>query len=212
MNAGHRHEADRAIPGHRGHQEKEDGPRTDRSRGEQREDGSSAAHGGAHASLPHRDLSGRDGPLGAILGVSKPDESSVRDHRQEAQGTDGTNHNEAVAEEGEDGREPLILMALRGLVELLSGQDAAGHSDRRAGGQVAPQDIGAVKGTPISVGNTDRREAQVDSQHRAQSGDRGPFRSSEIRGTIGVDNGHGHHGGAHETSDRRETTVPSVMH
>ena len=144
--------------------------------------------------------------------MSEPNEDRIADHRQEAQGADRADHDEAVAEEGEDRGQPLVLLAFRGLVDLLSGQDATGHSDRRARGQVTPEDSAAVEGTPIGVGNADRREGQIDGQHRAQSGDRGPFRSGEIRGPIGVDNGHGHHGGAHETSDLRETTVPSVMH
>ena len=144
--------------------------------------------------------------------MSKPDEGRICDHRQETQGADRTDHDEAVAEESKDRGKPLVLLAFRGLVDLLSGQDATGQSDRRACGQVTTENSAAVEGTPIGVGNPDRREGQVDGQHRAQSGDRGPFRSSEIRGTIGVNNGHGHHGGAHETSDPRETTVPSVMH
>ena len=144
--------------------------------------------------------------------MSEPNEGRIADHRQEAQGADRTDHDEAVAEEGEDRGQPLVLLALRGLVDLLSGQDSAGQSDRRTCGQVTTEDSGAIEGTPVGVGDAHGGKGQVDLQHRAQSGDRGPFRSGEIRGAIGVDNGHGHHGGAHETSDLRETTVPSVMH
>ena len=144
--------------------------------------------------------------------MSETDECRICEHRQEAQGADRTDHDEAVAEEGEDRGQPLVLLALRGLVDLLSGQDSAGQSDRRTCGQVTTEDSGAIEGTPVGVGDAHGGKGQVDLQHRAQSGDRGPFRSGEIRGAIGVDNGHGHHGGAHETSDLRETTVPSVMH
>ena len=212
MNTGHRHEADRTVSGQRGHQEQQDRPRTDHARSKKREDRSSAAHGGTRAARPQRDLRGFDGPLRAIFGVSKPDEGRICDHRQETQGADRTDHDEAVAEESEDRGKPLVLLAFRGLVDLLSGQDATGQSDRRACGQVTTENSGAVEGTPIGVGDTHGGKGQIDLQHGAQARDRRPFGSREIGGAIGVDNGHGHHGGAHETSDPRETTVLSVMH
>ena len=122
--------------------------------------------------------------------MSEADEGRVANHRQEAQGANGPDHDEAVAEEGEDRGQPLILLAFRGLVELLSGQDAAGHSDRRACGQVTTEDSCAVEGTPIGVGDAHGGKGQIDLQHGAQARDRRPFGSGEIGGAIGVDNSH----------------------
>ena len=122
--------------------------------------------------------------------MSEADEGRICEHRQKAQGADRPDHDEAVAEEGEDRGQPLVLLAFRGLVDLLSGQDATGQSDRRACGQVTTEDSPAVEGTPIGVGDTHRGKGQIDLQHGAQARDRRPFGSREVGGAIGVDNSH----------------------
>ena len=78
---------------------------------------------------------------------------SVAQDRQEAQSGNGAQDQEAEADEGEDGRQPLVVLAGRGLVKLLSGQDAAGQSNRGARGQVASEDGGTLEGTPVRVGD-----------------------------------------------------------
>ena len=122
--------------------------------------------------------------------MSEADEGRICEHRQKAQGADRPDHDEAVAEEGEDRGQPLVLLAFRGLVDLLSGQDATGQSDRRACGQVTTEDSPAVEGTPIGVGDAHRGKGQIDLQHGAQARDRRPFGSREVGGAIGVDNSH----------------------
>ena len=122
--------------------------------------------------------------------MSKADQGSISKHRQEAQGADRTDHDEAIAEEGEDRGQPLVLLAFRGLVDLLSGQNATRQSDRRACGQVTTEDSGAVEGTPIGVGDTHGGKGQIDFQHGAQARDRRPLGRREIGGAIGVDNSH----------------------
>ena len=122
--------------------------------------------------------------------MSKANQGRISEHRQEAQRANRTYHDEAVAEEGEDRGQPLVLLALRGLVHLLSGQDATGQSDRRACGQVTTEDSCAVEWTPIGVGDAHGGKGQIDLQHGAQARDRRPFGSGEIGGAIGVDNSH----------------------
>ena len=99
--------------------------------------------------------------------MGEPTQRCVAHHGQQAQRGDRTNEEEAQADQGEGGGEPLILVALRGLVELAGGQDPAGQGDRRPGGQVAAEDRSPVEGTPVGVGNTHGRQGEVDSQHGA---------------------------------------------
>ena len=55
--------------------------------------------------------------------MGEPTQRCVAHHGQQAQRGDRTNEEEAQADQGEGGGEPLILVALRGLVELAGGQD-----------------------------------------------------------------------------------------
>ena len=206
------YEADGAVSGERGHQEEHRRPRAHEAGGEEGNEGPRAAQEGAQDPQPDGDAGEDDRPHRAVLGVLEPPEGRVRDEGHETQRGDRADEEEADADEGEDRGEPLVLVAGRGLVGLLGGEDAAGQGDGGPGGKLPAEDGRAVEGASVRMGEADRRDGQVDGQHGTQSGDRGPLGGGEIGGAILVDYGHGHHGCAHRTSDLRETTVPSVVH
>ena len=156
----------------------------------------------AQAACPHRDGRGRTSPGGSVLRVGEFPEGGVAQRRQQAQGASSREEQETEADQGQDRGEPLILLARRGLVHLLRGQDAAGQRDHGSGGEGTSEDSAAAEGAPVGVGEAHGGFRQVDGEHRAQPGDGGPCGGSDIGGAIGVNDGHGHHGGAHETSDR----------
>ena len=92
-------------------------------------------------------------PQGSILSVFVGGKGCIAQDRKEAQGGDGAEDQEAEADEGENGREPLVLVAGRRLVELLSGQDTAGQSDGGSRWQIASEDGGPLKGAPVRIGD-----------------------------------------------------------